>query len=313
MSFTIKHGLFRANITDHHAILGVSLDADPKTIRLQYLRTAQKLHPDTCKANPEAKKLASQILSRLVNPAYEELSNKTLFAEHQLVLTQIGKRYAEKGDRLTLASEPAKKLFEAEKNIDKVYEKLLKELTTEQYKPIDKILTKIAIISELNLVYLILKQKQAFNREKSTIKQQFTRSQTVPPQPQPPQKPPVEPVTPQSRVASYLRRAKEYMAKGNMNDAVSELRDALKIDPNNSTGHALMGQVYLHQNQMTMAKVHINKAYKANPLDPIVIESKEKFEKLVQKNQRKSSQSRDKGKSSNDSGFFSGFFSAKKK
>lgn len=324
MSFTIKHGLFRANITDYHAILGVSLNADPKSIRLKYLRIAQKLHPDTCKADGEEKKLASQMLSRLVNPAYEHLSNKSHFAEHQLILTQIGKRYALKSDRITIASEPAKKLFQAEHNLKQVYNQLLKELATNQYQNVDKVLNKIAIISELNLVYLMLSHQQGINREEKVVKPSVQPSKnpsTTNNQPQKKSettqaKPPVEEPSIESRVASYLRRAKDYITNGNFNDAIVELKDALRIDPNNSTCHALMGQAYLRQNQVTMAKIHISKAYKANPKDPAVIESKEELEKIRNKqpqNSQKSSAKNSNQKKSNDSGFFSGFFGQKKK
>lgn len=324
MSFTIKHGLFRANITDYHAILGVSLNADPKSIRLKYLRIAQKLHPDTCKADGEEKKLASQMLSRLVNPAYEHLSNKSHFAEHQLILTQIGKRYALKSDRMTIASEPAKKLFQAEHNLKQVYNQLLKELTTNQYQSIDKVLNKIAIISELNLVYLMLSHQQGINREEKVVKPSVQPPQNPPTTNNQPQKksettqakPPVEEPSIESRVASYLRRAKDYITNGNFNDAIVELKDALRIDPNNSTCHALMGQAYLRQNQVTMAKIHISKAYKANPKDPAVIKSKEELEKIINKqpqNSNKSSAKNSDQKKSNDSGFFSGFFGQKKK
>jgi curved DNA-binding protein CbpA len=332
MSFKIKHGLFRANIPDHHAILGVSLNADSKVIRLQYLRIAQKLHPDTCKANTEEKKMASQMLSRLVNPAYEQLSNKSHFAEHQLILTQIGKRYAEKSDRMTVASEPAKKLLLAERNLDRVYNQLLQELTAEQYQNIDKVLARIAMISELNLVYLMLTHQQGINREEKVVKRNASQLPDLPKATQPQaktqtqaetktetsnrQKPPIEEPSLESKVASYLRRAKEYIAKGNFNDAVLELKDALRIDPNHSTCHALMGQVYLRQNQVTMAKVHISKAEKANPQDPTVIHSKEELEKLTRKqqsNSHKSSTKNSDNKKSNDSGFFSGFFGPKKK
>ena len=333
MSFTIKHGLFKSSITDYHAILGVSLDADPKTIRLKYLSTAQKLHPDTCKANGEEKKLASQILSKLVNPAYKELSNKSQFAEHQLVLTQIGKRYAQKIDRMTIASEPARKLLQADKNIDKLYQELLTELTTNQYQNINKALTKIAVISELNFVYLVAKHKQGINREERIIQQKLSqppkgakppkKAQSKPKKTRKPQNTPPQPPqedteipTPQSRATSYIRRAKEYMAKGDINDAISELRDALKIDPNNSTAHALMGRAYLHQNQLTMARVHINKADSVEPKDPEVIQSKEQLEKLTKKQQKKATKPPSKSsepKKSGDSGFFSGFFGTKKK
>ena len=326
MSFTIQHGLFRANITDYHAILGVSLDAEPKKIRLKYLRTAQKLHPDTCKGNPEEKKLASQILSRLVNPAYQELCNKNQYIEHQLILTQIGKRYAEKKDRMTIASEPAKKLLQTEKDIDLAYHKILQELTKNQYSDIGKVISKTAIVSELNFVYLVLKQRQGINREEQVVKQKFsppTNSSTnqsdsfnssvstPPAEPQTTEEPP----TPESLAVSYIRRAKEYMAQGRINDTITELKDALKLDPNNSTAHGLMGQAYIRQNQLTMAKVHLNKAHKANPKNPVVIQGKEELEKVTKKQKNRSAKAaKNAGKNKkDDSGFFSGFFGSKKK
>ena len=112
-AFAIKHGLFKLNITDHHAVLGVSLDAKPKEIRLRYLKIAQKLHPDKCRSDEARMKVAGQILSKLVNPAYEQLSRKNAFAEHQLILTQVGKRIAENKDKVTVKSSQAQELLEA--------------------------------------------------------------------------------------------------------------------------------------------------------------------------------------------------------
>ncbi len=320
MSFKIKHGLFKASITDYHAILGVSLDADPKKIRLKYLRIAQKLHPDTCKADPERKKLAGQILSKLVNPAYEQLSNKTSFAEHQLVLTQIGKRYAEKSNELNFASESAKKLLETQGDLSLTYERILKKINQSQYQDIDRVLGKIAAISELNLVYLLLNHQKGISREEKVIKKTVSapahgkspEAKASQPEPE------VDPT--KARVDAFVRRAKEYMAKGRTNDAISELRDALKLDPNSSTAHALMGRAYMIQNQLTMAKVHINKAHAANPQDPVAIQSKEQLEKLTKKQERRASRTgtkdnkKDSKKAkSGDSGFLSGFFGSKKK
>ena len=318
MSFKIKHGLFKASITDYHAILGVSLDSDPKQIRLKYLRIAQKLHPDTCKADPQRKQLAGQLLSRLVNPAYEHLSNKTSFAEHQLILTQIGKRYSEKSQELNLASESAKKLLETQGDLSLAYERLLKKVTQEHYQSIDRALGKIAAISELNLVYLLLNHQKGISREEKVIK----KTVSAPAHGKSPAAPTAEPeIDPkQARVESFVRRAKEYMAKKRINDAISELRDALKLDPNHSTAHALIGQAYMIQNQLTMAKVHINKAYAANPKDPVVIHSKEQLEKLTKKQERRTGKTGAKAKTkdskkakSSDSGFLSGIFGSKKK
>ena len=165
MSFAIKHGLFKLNITDHHAVLGVSLDAEPKQIRLRYLKIAQKLHPDKCRFDPAKMKTAGEILSKLVNPAYEQLSRKTAFAEHQLVLTQIGKRLAENKDKISVRSQPAQELLKAGGSAELVYPKLLKKLTAEQYKSPEGTVAEIEAISELNMVYLMRKSERGISRE----------------------------------------------------------------------------------------------------------------------------------------------------
>ena len=168
MSFAIKHGLFKLNITDHHAVLGVSLDAKPKDIRLRYLKIAQKLHPDKCRSDEAKMKIAGQILSKLVNPAYEQLSRKNAFAEHQLILTQVGKRIAENKDKVTVQSPQAQELLKAGNSAELVYQKLLKKLSAEQYKSLEQAEAKIAAISELNLVYLMLQSDRRINRNQAT-------------------------------------------------------------------------------------------------------------------------------------------------
>jgi curved DNA-binding protein CbpA len=329
MSFAIKQGLFRLNIVDHYAILGVSIDADAKQIRLKYLQIAQKLHPDTCKGDSLEKKLASEILSKLVNPAYENLSRKSSYAEYQIVLAQIGQHLAEKRDRITLSSEAAKELLKAGDKVELVYRKILKTLTSDQYQPLEQALLKIATISELNLVYLMLKQGQGIKLEEKPI----TKPTTTQPSKQPSKatasqannQAQTEESTPtsQSRAGSYIRRAKEYIAKGNVSQAISELRDALKIDPKNSTCHALIGQAYLRQNQLTMAQIHIKKAYQENPQDPVVLEIKQELDKLTKSktttNSSKSTQSSSRSDTSKSpakpgsNGIFGSLFGSKKK
>lgn len=329
MSFAIKHGLFKLNITDHHAILGVSLDADAKEIRLRYLKIAQQLHPDKCKSDMAKKQLSGQILSKLVNPAYEQLSRKNTFAEHQLVLTQIGKHLAEKKPNITFNSQQAQELVKSGDKVELVYLKQLKELAASQYKSLEQVTNTVAIASELNLVYLMLKYGREINRqEKLPIQKQATtatatqkstttqKSTSPPPQPKPQPAEPDEP-TPQSRIASYIRRSQQYMSRKEIAQAITELRDALKIDPNSSTCHALLGKAYLQKQQLTMAKVHINKACKANPKDPIAVETKKELEKLLKKQNKSPAKSSNSGlkseSKSGNSGFFSGFFGSKKK
>ena len=327
MPFAIKHGLFKLNITDYHAILGVPINADAKQIRLQYLKIAQKLHPDTCKVDITQKQLASDILSKLVNPAYKQISRKNSYAEYQLVLTQVGNRLAEQADKITLASEITRELLTAGDKMELVYNKLVKNLVNKQYQSLDQVTHYIAQLSELNLVYLMLTQKQAAKKEVSVSAESQNQSPAkaqASSSPSQDSQSAKNEVTPKSRVDSYLRRAKEYMAKNSFAMAVSELRAALKIDPNHSTCHGLLGQAYLQQNQLTMAKVHINKAWEANPKDPVTIEAKELLDKFNKAN-RKNSQNKRKLKSSSrnsgdraktqsgNSGIFGSLFGAKKK
>ena len=335
MSFAIKHGLFKLNITDHHAILGVSLDAEPKQIRGRYLKIAQKLHPDKCRSDVAKMKIASQILSKLVNPAYENLSKKSKFAEHQLVLTQIGKRLAENKDKITLKSESAQELLKAGDSVELVYPKFLKKITSQQYEDLEQAIQKIGMLSELNLVYLMLKcdraawdkthqkinkgnqisstkaatEKQTGSQSKATVaKTPSSSSETTAK---------VEEPTPASRVAAFVDRAQQYIAKGEYDRAITELRDALRIDPNNATAHAVMGKAYLCKKQLTMAKVHISKAYNAEPHNPIVIDGKKVLDKLTKRVKKSKTPSPNSAQQSTsksaNSGFFSGFFGSKKK
>ena len=319
MSFEIKHGLFKLNIIDHHAILGAPLNANPKTIRSHYLKIAQKLHPDKCRNDKVKAQTAGSILSKLVNPAYEQLSRKNAFAEHQLVLTQIGKRLAEKKDRVTVTSELARELLKAGDRAELVYSKLLKKLTNEQYKSLDRVEQKLGEISELNLVYLMLKSDRAMNR---ASKQAIAENKQTVNQVQPLVATPTsntvstqEPST-ESRVNAFVARAKQYITKKEFDRAIQELRDALRIEPNHAIAHAVMGQAYLHKKQLTMAKVHIGKACKAEPHNAVVMESKrilDKMTKAANKSKATHSGSANGSSKSTNSGFFSGFFGSKKK
>ena len=334
MSFAIKQGLFKLNIIDHHAILGVSLDADAKQIRLNYLKIAQKLHPDKCRADPARARTAGQILSKLVNPAYEQLSRKSAYAEHQLVLTQIGKRLAENKNKVAVKNQQAQELLKAGGSAELIYPKLLKKLTAEQYKSLGELGEKVEAISELNLVYLMLQSDRGVNRSSTRAtaapqkqqpsKQTVTQNKSTVTQKNPAKSPPTTTVPEEpssdSRVNAFVSRAQQYIAKAEFDRAIKELKDALRIDPNHGVAHATMGRAYLHKKQLTMAKVHIDKAIKAEPHNQMVMDSKKALDKLSRvANKSKSSNPGTGGKSSDknskpgNSGFFSGFFGSKKK
>jgi curved DNA-binding protein CbpA len=299
MSFQIERGLFKFDFTDHHAVLGIPVNADVKEVRKRYLKIARSLHPDSRKSESEAeKKLANQLLSKLVNPAYEHLSQGN--RDYLVSLGHMGRRLAAEKGKVAPTSEAAKQLSRSGPNLDNAYKSALQHLTAKQYEALDQVLDKIAEISELNMVYLMLNGGlKGDNVAKLPVG--GVGSGTKPPgtnvagQRKSPGSTvaggsPVGSASPLpdsgiSRAAEYIRRAEGYMAKNNFAGAVLELREALKLDQNQSRAHSLLGVAYLKQNQATMAKVHINKALQLNPKDELALKGKQHLDGLAQKNQ----------------------------
>lgn len=88
-------------------------------------------------------------------------------------------------------------------------------------------------------------------------------------------KPPAE-----NFVSQYVRRAEELIDKNCFPQAIQELRDGLKLDPQNSQCQSLLGTIYLKQNKITMAKVHFQQALKLHAADITAIKGMEKITKL---------------------------------
>jgi curved DNA-binding protein CbpA len=345
MSFPIERGLFKFDFTDHHAILGIAVDADVKEVRKRYLKIARRLHPDSCKAASEAeKKLASQLLSKLVNPAYEQLSQSNN-RDYLVSLGHMGRRLASEGAKVPLASEAAKQLFRSGANLDNAYKTLVQKLASPQYDDLNQVVDKIAEISELNMVYLMLRKGEGIKTSSGTPTTKTGATGAKTPGTAPGGGKPAGTATTGarptagttagkasigqagplpdsglSRAAEYIRRAEGYITKNNFAAAVLELREALKLDPNNSRCHSLLGAAYLKQNQATMAKVHINKALQMNPQDELALKGKRHLDTLAQKasgTNPKGSTAPTQGKQpdnkSGGGGLFGGLFGGKKK
>lgn len=282
MSFQIDRGLFQLDFIDNHAILGVPVGAETKDIRKRYLKIARRLHPDSCVSESEAdKQRASEVLSKLVNPAWEKLSQEKDRTEYGLLLKLKGQQGLRQKDSLELVGNLAKQLSTAS-NPDHFYQTSLKDLATKQYDHLDQSLEITAQISELNLVYLMRKETEGgitLNEPKKTI---YTGG-NLPDSSQSSDRPAPQPVrtdsppTRESPSEQYYRRAQAYMGKNNFAQATLELRDALKIEPDNSRYHSLLGMIYLRQNQATMAKIHFNQALKFNPNEPMALEGMQRL------------------------------------
>ncbi|MEA5516721.1 J domain-containing protein [Nodularia sp. UHCC 0506] len=274
MYLKIDRGLFKYDLIDYHAILCVSIDADAKNIRKRYLQIARRLHPDskaiTC---AEEKQQANELLSKLVNPAYENLSKERIHSEYTIVLSQIGKRLAQESTSLDLSSDLAKQLVNAP-NIDFFYKSAIAKIAATQYDSLEQSTQIISQISELNLVYLM---RSAANTSNSP--QSLAHSSTIKPNTAPPPPPPV--VKEDSPFEQYVRRAEGLINAKQFSQAKVELQDALKLEPKNSHCHSLIGLVYLKQNQVKMAKIHFDNALKLDPNNEIALSWKPKIEKAL--------------------------------
>ncbi len=315
MSFKITQGLFQFDFTDHYAVLGVPLDAQPNPIRKRYMQIARRLHPDSCKAEtPEEQKLASSLLAKLVSPAYNQLTKDRERAEYTVVLKTMAKRLVKEKDQLKINSESAKKLLTSQ-NFDEDYKKALEELANQEYESFSKTLEIMGQISELNLVYLLRKQ--------SSGKSLTAAPPTAKPAPQAAtptaaavtpveEKKPGAPSAPKSasRVDKLCDRAEELMKLDNFAEAVVQLKEAIKLEPKNSKCHGLLGMVYLKQNQASMAKVHISQALKLNPQEPVALKAKKELEKPAEQSSGKSKDQA--GKQDKSGGGLFGLFGKKK-
>jgi curved DNA-binding protein CbpA len=318
MSFKIDRGLFRYDFIDHHAVLCVPVDADVKDIRKRYLQIARRLHPDSSiTESAEQKQLGNELLSKLVNPAYEKLANERTRTEYILILSQMGKRLVQESTSVTLYTELGRQLANAP-NIDHSYKSAIAKLAPTQYDSLEQALQVIAQISELNLVYLM---RSAVKTSATTTPQLKVNSAIPKPDTakQPSPAPPPAPTKEDSVVEQYVRRAQSLIEKNQFAQAKVELQEALKLEPKNSHCHSLMGMVYLKQNQLKMAKIHFDNALKLDPNDQIALQWKPKIDKALgqQPTDRKVTSSPNNGDKqpdkSGNGGLFGGLFGGKKK
>ncbi len=106
----------------------VPVDADVKDIRKRYIKIARRLHPDSSvTASAAEKQLANDLLSKLVNPAYEKLSAESTRGEYILVLSQMGKRLVQESASVELNTDLARQLAGAP-NIDHFYKSAIAKI-----------------------------------------------------------------------------------------------------------------------------------------------------------------------------------------
>lgn len=314
----IEQGLFQFDLTDYHAILGVSLEADAKQIRKRYLSIARKLHPDSLRASTDAEKQrAHEILSKLVNPAYEKLTQEKTATEHLVVLRLRGQQLSRQAAPIELHTDDAKGLMKTS-NAAPLYTNTLKKLADAQYESLDNVIDITGQISELNLAYLVNTSggsaaASAASSSATTSGPAATPSKTTettagtPANSAPPPSPKPKRV---SIMDSYLNRANEFALRKNYPQAILEMREAVKANPNHAQCHSQLSEYYLRSGQVTMAKVHLKRALSIDPENDLAKQLDAKVNKATQK---KAAQSSVKETQAKSKGGLFGLFGGKQK
>ncbi|NER80745.1 MAG: DnaJ domain-containing protein [Leptolyngbya sp. SIO1D8] len=268
--------------SDPYAVLGVAVTADERRISKRYRQVAKQLHPDQqLNADDAVREFANNVLTRLVNPAYQRIKQDKGRLE-TLATLRFKVRRLSREQKLVAEGALAQQLMNAdEAEVDILYEKALSELSESQYTSAEIFAKQTAAITELNLIYLRCKMGDPVIREKRTglvSAGAFQQPVTAPTT----QTPPGNPVANESSQVNYaqrhISRAKTYIANKSYPQAIQELRDAVRIDPSNSDYHAMLGQAYLLQKMVGMAKVHIRQALKLNAKNTVALKYAKKLE-----------------------------------
>ncbi len=102
------------------------------------------------------------------------------------------------------------------------------------------------------------------------------------------QAPAASQATPSNRADSYFHfsRARLADSEGRFSDSIAEYKEALKVDPNNSTLYSEMAQTYDHNSQTRLAVDTANEAVRINPdnIDAHILLSQIYWKQLVARN-----------------------------
>ncbi|MBW4463887.1 MAG: J domain-containing protein [Pegethrix bostrychoides GSE-TBD4-15B] len=262
-------------LTDPYAVLGISVAADERRVLKRYRSVAKLLHPDSLiQVDPATMALASQLLARLVNPAYQRLKQEKERAE-TVAMLRIRVRRMSREETGQPQSAVARRLLNLPLHkADIYYEQSVTELAEQQYQQFEQFESITAQLSELHLAYLRLKMGEPVIREKRT-------GIVAAPQAKPIQFAPGHDGQVSVNYAQrHYYRAQEYAKKATWLRVVAELRDAIVLEPDRAEYHSLLAQAYLMQNLTGMAKVHFRQALKFNPRDPLAIQYAERLHLL---------------------------------
>lgn len=148
------------------------------------------------------------------------------------------------------------------------YEKAIASYAEVQYQLLDEAYQITQQLNKLNLTYLYLRSPEPLIAKVPTSMISEVKFQPV--------ELTLEQITniqplPINYAQRHYQRAIQYAKQAKWTLAVGELRDAIKLESNNSDYYALIGFVHLRQNFPGMAKVYIRQALKLNPQQPLAL------------------------------------------
>lgn len=268
MSQTLLPPGWVEKLCDPYAVLGISVMADDRQIFKRYHALAKLLHPDryTKSRNPD-QELATAIFSRLINPAYEQLKHR----QKRLIAIAMLRSDARVLQHKALSSESAIAQEIMEMSIPEAelfYEQAIACYAEAQYKSLEQFYQVTQQINILNLVYLRLHKPDIFLSQKAVPI--ISGLEVKPVELTLSEQPDVKPAL-TNYAQRHYQRAIEYVRLAKWPLAVQELRDAIKLEPNNSDYYALLGLVHLKQKFIGMARVYICQALKLNPQNSLAL------------------------------------------
>ena len=215
-------------------------------VQKRYHAISKILHPDVF-SNPSQTQLATETLTKLVNPSY----------------TKIKKEDSRKEVRLLLKLK-AETNFSTETEVKTEYEYRSKvlELALHQYVELEKLELVIRELEKLNLAYLQLLFSKSDKCPPCTdlpisVVEKVSKTLTPPD------------VARESYDQKHYERAKQYAHNGNWSEVVSELIESIKINPELSQYHSLLGFAYLNLKMKGMARAYLKRALQLDPKDAL--------------------------------------------
>lgn len=284
---------------DPFALLGVSVSADEKRIAKRYRQVAKQLHPDALASLPTATTASSdieipslnadsaaQVIARIVNPSYQKLKHEKTRQE-TLTNLRFRVRRLVRTEKLVPTFPSAQELATIDDDqVDIFYEQALSRVAEGQFQSLDELYAFSLEIGQLNLVLLrrklddvLIRPKRAgllttavtptaagpatIGRVGRSARPSGTLAQGSGNGPSAEDTAGEVGEPPEINYAKkHTVRAKTYLVKKNYEMAVQELREAIKITPQDPELHSMIGQVYYKQKLSGMAKTHFRQALK---------------------------------------------------